>query len=37
MARLPADTGVGVGHDVDFGVDLTNALIFDRETGISVH
>ncbi len=37
MARLPADSRVSVGNDVDFGVDLTKALIFDRETGLGVH
>jgi multiple sugar transport system ATP-binding protein len=36
MARLPADTSISVGTEVNFGVDLTKALVFDRETGASV-
>ncbi|MCW8165813.1 ABC transporter ATP-binding protein [Verminephrobacter aporrectodeae subsp. tuberculatae] len=36
MVRLPADARVCVGSDVDFGVDLSKALVFDRATGVSV-
>jgi multiple sugar transport system ATP-binding protein len=37
MARLPADAPIGTGTEVDFGVDLTKALIFDRASGARVH
>jgi len=37
MARLPADAPISAGTEVDFGVDLNKALIFDRASGARVH
>jgi multiple sugar transport system ATP-binding protein len=37
MARLPADAPLRAGTTVDFGVDLSKALIFDRDTGVRVY